>query len=48
MIYNCNIGGMAAVLKLEDKWVVGISSSVLFDLETENHIYETEGLDAYA
>ena len=39
---------MAVALKLEDKLVVGISSRALFDLETENHIYETEGLDAYA
>ena len=35
-------------LKLEDKLVVGVSSRALFDLETENRIYETDGLDAYA
>lgn len=44
IIYNYN---MALTLKLEDKLVVGISSQALFDLETENHIYETKGLDAY-
>lgn len=35
-------------LSLDDKLVVGISSRALFDLETENHIFETEGLKAYA
>jgi len=34
-------------LTLEDKLVVGISSRALFDLEEENRIFETEGLDAY-
>ena len=33
---------------LDDKLVVGISSRTLFDLEQENEIYETEGLDAYS
>ena len=33
---------------LDDKLVVGISSRALFDLEQENKIYETEGLDAYS
>jgi len=33
---------------LDDKLVVGISSRALFDLEEENQIYETEGLEAYA
>ncbi len=33
---------------LDDKLVVGISSRALFDLEQENEIYETEGLDAYS
>ena len=33
---------------LDDKLVVGISSRALFDLEQENRIYETEGLDAYS
>lgn len=32
---------------LEHKLVVGISSRALFDLEEENRIFETEGLDAY-
>ncbi len=35
-------------LDLENKLVVGISSRALFDLEEENRIYETEGLQAYA
>ncbi len=35
-------------LKLDDKLVIGVSSRALFDLEAENRIYETEGLDAYA
>lgn len=35
-------------LKLDDKLVVGISSRALFDLEEENNIYETEGLNAYS
>jgi len=34
-------------LKLEDKLVIGVSSRALFDLETENEIFEKEGLDAY-
>ena len=33
---------------LDNKLVVGISSRALFDLEEENRIFETEGLDAYA
>lgn len=33
---------------LDDKLVVGISSRALFDLEEENRIFETEGLEAYA
>ena len=33
---------------LDDKLVVGISSRALFDLEQENKIYETKGLDAYS
>ena len=33
---------------LDDKLVVGISSRALFDLEEENRIYETEGLEAYS
>lgn len=32
---------------LKDKLVVGISSRALFDLETENRIFEEQGLDAY-
>ena len=35
-------------LQLDDKLVIGVSSRALFDLEAENRIYETEGLDAYA
>lgn len=35
-------------LKLDDKLVVGISSRALFDLEEENKIFETEGLEAFA
>ena len=34
-------------VKLDDKLVVGISSRALFDLETENKIFEEQGLDAY-
>ena len=32
---------------LSNKLVVGISSRALFDLETENRIFEEQGLDAY-
>ena len=32
---------------LEDKLVVAISSRALFDLEKENEIFQTKGLDAY-
>ena len=35
-------------LLLDDKLVVGISSRALFDLEGENRIFETQGLDAYS
>ncbi len=35
-------------VKLDGKLVVGISSRALFDLETENAIFEKEGLEAYA
>ncbi len=35
-------------LNLDNKLVVGISSRALFDLEEENRIFETEGLQAYA
>lgn len=34
-------------LDLSNKLVVGISSRALFDLETENKIFEEQGLDAY-
>jgi 5'-nucleotidase len=34
-------------VSLDNKMVVGISSRALFDLEYENKIYETEGLQAY-
>ena len=33
---------------LDDKLVVGVSSRALFDLEEENKIFETEGLQAYS
>ena len=33
--------------KLDGKLVVGISSRALFDLEEENKIFETQGLEAY-
>ena len=32
---------------LQDKLVVAISSRALFNLEHENHIFETEGIEAY-
>ncbi len=32
---------------LTDKLVVGISSRALFDLDDENEVYESQGLDAY-
>lgn len=35
-------------LRLDDKLVIGVSSRALFDLETENKIFEEEGLDAYS
>lgn len=35
-------------LTLDDKLVVGISSRALFDLEEENEIFETRGLEAYS
>jgi len=34
-------------VSLDNKLVVGISSRALFDLETENRIYEEQGLQAY-
>lgn len=34
-------------LNLKDKLVVGISSRALFDLETENRIFEEQGLNVY-
>ena len=34
--------------KLDGKLVVGISSRALFDLEEENKIFETQGLEAYS
>jgi 5'-nucleotidase len=34
-------------MSLENKLVVGISSRALFDLEEENRIFETQGLQAY-
>lgn len=34
-------------LKLDDKLVIGVSSRALFDLETENKIFEEQGLEAY-
>ncbi len=35
-------------LNLEDKLVIGVSSRALFDLESENEIFEKEGLEAYS
>lgn len=35
-------------VSLSDKLVVGISSRALFNLEESNHIYENEGIRAYA
>ena len=32
---------------LKDKLVVAVSSRALFDLETENKVFEEKGLDAY-
>lgn len=32
---------------LNNKLVIGVSSRALFDLTIENHIYETEGVEAY-
>lgn len=34
--------------ELKDKLVIGVSSRALFDLETENKIFEEEGLEAYS
>lgn len=34
-------------MDLENKLVIGVSSRALFDLESENEIFEKEGLDAY-
>ena len=34
--------------QLDGKLVVGISSRALFDLERENAIFETEGIEIYA
>lgn len=35
-------------VSLEDCLVIGISSRALFDLDDENYIYETKGLQAYS
>ena len=35
-------------LELDDKLVIGVSSRALFDLESENIIFENEGLSAYS
>lgn len=35
-------------LNLDDKLVIGVSSLALFDLESENEIFEKEGLAAYS
>ena len=34
-------------VSFSDYLVIGISSRALFNLEEENKIFETEGLDAY-
>ena len=39
---------MIMALNLDDKLVVGVSSRALFDLEEENKIFESEGLQAYS
>lgn len=35
-------------LELKDKLVIGVSSRALFDLETENKIFDEQGLEAYS
>lgn len=35
-------------LNLDEKLVIGVSSRALFDLETENRIFEDKGLEAYS
>lgn len=35
-------------LELDDKLVIGVSSRALFDLESENIIFEQDGLEAYS
>jgi len=35
------------VYNLTDKLVVAVSSRALFDLETENKVFEQKGLDKY-
>ena len=35
-------------LNLDDKLVIGVSSRALFDLESENIIFEEDGLEAYS
>lgn len=33
---------------LENRLIIGISTRALFDLRTENRIFEEEGVEAYA
>ena len=40
--------GINMALDLESKLVIGVSSRALFDLESENEIFEKEGLRAYS
>jgi 5'-nucleotidase len=41
-------GGDIMPIELEDKLVIGVSSRALFDLETENEIFEKSGLEQYS
>lgn len=39
--------GTIMAYELENRLVIGVSSRALFDLTTENEIFETQGVDAY-
>lgn len=41
-------GVMCVAFDLTEPLVIGISSRALFDLEAENHVFEQQGLNAYA
>lgn len=48
-ILECNYDWREVMpLNLDDKLVIGVSSRALFDLESENEIFEKEGLAAYS